>query len=193
GARPRRPGRRTCRPPRSSRIGPAQRHRVGRDRRRRLRRRPGGQDLPDPGVLHPVGVDVPDADRGRPRPREQAQLPAPRRQPRRPGRVRAPAERAGERHQGPRQAGRRPRGGDDRGAGRRAVRRRRAPRRALPPARGGVERPRPHGGATGPRVRDGGQPRVLARQPVLRADRGGPDRRAGLRQGVAPPRPRAAV
>ena len=67
--------------------------RVGRDHRRRPARRLRHQDVPDPGVLHPVGVDGADAEHQRPGPRQQAQLPPPRRPPRRHRRVRAPRPR----------------------------------------------------------------------------------------------------
>ena len=77
--------------------------------RRRDRHRDRHQDVPVPGVLHPVRVDGPDAQDRRPGARQQAQLrparPAPRRHRRVQGATRRP-QTAG--HQRPREAGHRP-------------------------------------------------------------------------------------
>ena len=62
------------------------------------------QELPVPGLLHPVGVDEADAQRGRPRPREQALVRPARREPRRHRRLRSATPRAERRHRGPREA-----------------------------------------------------------------------------------------
>ena len=74
--------------------------------RRRARHRARHQDVPVPGVLHPVGVDGADARGRRPRPRQQAQLRPPRPAPRRHRRVRGRAQREWHRrrHRRPREA-----------------------------------------------------------------------------------------